>query len=155
LLRSFAADLFTKTTSSLSSSSSSSDNRHTHVSFSGNNPPYFTTESASFIRQTLGCNHIICDLPSVDRENDEGKLIAHHIFLDDFSHKSNNKDSNNLTQPNSPSIPRTVTELAWFPSESKLSDGPYLLDLQISPLKQDAAPSRPVIYNATLLFEDK
>jgi hypothetical protein len=38
------------------------------------NPPYW--EAALFLRES-GIQHLLIDLPSVDKEKDEGKLLAH------------------------------------------------------------------------------
>ena len=54
--------------------------------WSGTNPPYFTTEAINHIA-SLGCAHLVVDLPSVDREDDEGSpwnLDAD--FIDIHSH---------------------------------------------------------------------
>lgn len=42
--------------------------------YSGKNPPYLTPEAMKFMREQLHTQHILVDLPSVDKENDEGLL---------------------------------------------------------------------------------
>ncbi|MEO1449906.1 MAG: cyclase family protein, partial [Bacteroidota bacterium] len=44
-------------------------------------PPFFTLEAARYLRQ-IGVDHLLVDLPSVDRLFDEGQLSVHHIFWD-------------------------------------------------------------------------
>src|SRR5690606_11730516 len=47
-----------------------------HKNYSNTNPAYLTEEAAVFIREA-GVQHLLIDLPSVDKEVDEGKLVAH------------------------------------------------------------------------------
>lgn len=47
--------------------------------YSHTNPPYLAEEAATYIRE-IGIQHLLIDLPSVDREEDEGKLLAHKAF---------------------------------------------------------------------------
>ncbi len=96
--------------------------------YSGVNPPYIHHEAISFLI-SLGINHLLVDLPSVDKENDDGKLLAHKAFWG---------------YPENPKTHRTITELIYVPDEIK--DGTYLLNLQIAALENDAAPSKPVLY---------
>jgi arylformamidase len=49
------------------------------LNYTNTNPTYFTNEAMEYI-VSLGVQHLIVDLPSVDKEKDEGKLSAHHIF---------------------------------------------------------------------------
>lgn len=96
--------------------------------YSNTNPPYLTTEAAEYIH-SLGINHLLIDLPSVDRENDDGKLTAHHIFFQ---------------YPNNTQLNRTITEMIYVPNN--VYDGTYLLNLQIASFENDASPSKPVLY---------
>ena len=50
-----------------------------HLNYSNTNPPYLTEEASIFIRE-VGIQHLLIDLPSVDKEHDEGKLMAHKAF---------------------------------------------------------------------------
>lgn len=105
-----------------------SDEKQTKV-YSGQNPPYFTEDAMDYI---VDCNieHLVTDLPSVDREQDGGNLLAHKSFW-------NIKDS---VRENA-----TITELAFIPDHIK--DGLYLLNLQILSLHMDASPSNPNLYS--------
>jgi len=98
------------------------------LQYSGSNPPYLSADAAAFLRDS-GIEHLLIDLPSVDREEDDGALAAHRAFWD--------MDQN-------PRIEATITELIYVPEE--IPDGHYLLNLMISPMAMDAAPSRPVIF---------
>lgn len=96
--------------------------------YSHTNWPYLEEGAAGYIRD-CGIRHLLVDLPSVDKEKDEGKLLAHKAF---WNHPKN-------TRHNS-----TITELIYVPN--KIEDGEYLLNLQIASFENDAAPSKPVLY---------
>ena len=109
-------------------------NSKKHTNYSKTNPPYLTEEAAIFIRES-GIKHLLIDLPSVDREEDEGKLLAHKAFW-------NVKDINNLNQD--ARLHCTITEMIFVADEVK--DGMYLLNLQIVSFENDASPSKPILY---------
>ena len=96
--------------------------------YSGDNPPYLAVDAVAYLVEN-GCRHLILDLPSIDREEDDGKLLGHKAFWN---------------YPKEPRMDCTVTELAFVPNEAK--DGLYFLNLQVAPFENDAAPSRPVIF---------
>ena len=98
-------------------------------------PPYFSLEAMEFL-VGLGVDHLLVDVPSVDRTFDEGKLNTHHIFwnIEAGTHEA-------LSKAN---MYKTITEMIFVPDE--ITDGIYLLNLQIAPFVADAAPSRPLIY---------
>jgi len=96
--------------------------------YSGTNPPYFTREAMEFIR-AAGIMHLLTDLPSVDKEVDEGRLLAHRAFWDFPDHPRKNA---------------TITELIYVPDF--IEDGIYLVNLQIISLETDACPSKPLLY---------
>ncbi len=89
---------------------------------------YLLPEVTSFLRNA-GVKHLLIDQPSVDRENDGGKLLAHKAFWD---------------YPNSTDLVRTITEFIAVPQ--KVEDGLCLLNLTFANLCNDASPSRPVLY---------
>ena len=105
-----------------------------HKKYSKTNPPYLSEEAAIFIRE-IGIQHLLIDLPSVDREEDEGKLLAHKAFW-------NVKDVNNLTEDARMNC--TITEMIYVNDE--VEDGSYILNLQIASFENDASPSKPVLY---------
>jgi arylformamidase len=98
-------------------------------------PPFFSTEAMQFINE-IGVNHLLVDLPSIDRIYDEGKLSNHRIFW--------NVEQGKFEINENSFINKTITELIYVPDE--LEDGLYLLNLQIAPFVADAAPSRPLIF---------
>jgi len=98
-------------------------------------PPYFT-EAAIRLIVEMGVRHLLADLPSIDRLFDEGKLLNHRIF---WNVESDAFEVNNDTRMHS-----TITELVYVPNE--ISDGAYLLSLQVAPFASDAAPSRPLLF---------
>ena len=105
-----------------------------HKKYSHTNPPYLAEDAAIFIRE-IGIQHLLIDLPSVDREEDEGKLLAHKAFW-------NVKDVNNLNED--ARLNCTITELIYV--DNKVLDGSYILNLQIASFENDASPSKPVLY---------
>ena len=102
--------------------------------YSKTNPPYLSEEAAIYIRE-IGIQHLLIDLPSVDREEDEGKLLAHKAFW-------NVKDVNNLNDDARMNC--TITELIYVDNE--VQDGSYILNLQIASFENDASPSKPILY---------
>lgn len=102
--------------------------------YSNTNPPYIEEAAAVYIRE-CGIKHLLIDLPSVDREQDEGKLLAHKAFW-------NVKDVNSLNADARHDA--TITEMVFIKDEVK--DGSYLLNLQIASFENDASPSKPTLY---------
>lgn len=105
-----------------------------HKNYSKTNPPYLSEEAAIYIRE-IGIKHLLIDLPSVDREEDEGKLLAHKAFW-------NVKDVNNLNDD--ALLNCTITEMIFV--EDTIQDGSYILNLQIASFENDASPSKPILY---------
>lgn len=98
-------------------------------SYSGTNPPYLHEDAVRYLVD-CGIQHLLVDLPSVDREEDEGKLLAHRAFW---------KYPDNVRKK------CTISELIYVHNEIK--DGLFLLNLQITSLKLDVSPSKPVLYS--------
>jgi len=96
--------------------------------YSGTNPPYLETAAMEQIVK-LGIEHLLIDLPSVDREEDEGKLAGHKIYWN---------------YPKKDRVHCTITEMIFV--DFHISDGLYLLNVQIAPFELDATPSKPVLY---------
>jgi hypothetical protein len=97
------------------------------------NPPYLSRQLTGEL-VSRGIEHLVVDLPSVDRSQDEGRLTAHRIF---FGLPPDSADRNLAARPHC-----TITEFATFPAS--LQDGPCALQLQIPAFTGDAVPSRPV-----------
>lgn len=102
--------------------------------YSNTNPPYLSEEAAIFIRESE-IQHLLIDLPSVDKEHDEGKLLAHKAFW-------NVKDTHNLNSD--ARLEATITEMIYVQDE--IEDGNYILNLQIASFENDASPSKPILY---------
>jgi arylformamidase len=100
----------------------------------GENPAYFTVDAALIVREA-GFEHVLVDLPSLDRAHDGGLLAAHRAFFDLPARATSIKG---------PPPRRTITELCAIPAT--LKDGVYALALQLAPLEADAVPSRPLLY---------
>lgn len=102
--------------------------------YSKTNPAYLSEEAAIYIRE-IGFQHLLIDLPSVDREDDDGKLLAHKAFW-------NVKDVNNLNDD--ARLNCTITEMIYV--ENEIQDGSYILNLQIASFENDASPSKPILF---------
>ncbi len=96
--------------------------------YSNTNPPYLLEEAAVFLRD-INVKHLLIDLPSVDKEKDEGKLLAHKAFWN-ISRKMR--------------LDATITEFIFV--DNSIDDGSYFLNLQIAPFENDASPSKPILY---------
>lgn len=101
--------------------------------YSGNNPAYLQQILCGWLREQ-DVKHLLIDLPSVDAEEDGGELAAHHAFWN---------------YPDAPRMDATITEMIFVPDE--VSDGTYLLNLQIAPIESDASPGKPVLYALTAI----
>ena len=101
--------------------------------YTGANPPYLLEQTAAFIVEK-NITHLLVDLPSVDKEQDNGALLAHRAFWDLEGERRSHA---------------TITEFIYVPND--LQDGTYILNLQLAPFENDASPSRPVLYR---LVED-
>jgi arylformamidase len=95
--------------------------------YSGKNAPYIHHEAATWMREQ-GIEHLLLDLPSVDKE-DDSKLLAHHAY---WHYPENTREH------------ATITELIYVPDS--IPDGIYLLNLQVASFENDASPSKPVLY---------
>lgn len=96
--------------------------------YSDTNPTYLTEAAAQYLVKK-GVEHLLIDLPSVDKERDGGELLAHKAFWN-----MNGK----------PRTKATITEFIYVPNP--VEDGTYFLNLQVAPFENDASPSRPVLY---------
>ncbi|MEM5563758.1 cyclase family protein [Psychroserpens sp. AS72] len=96
--------------------------------YSNTNWTYLQEEAVAFLVKK-GIKHLLIDLPSVDREEDDGELKAHKAFWN-FNGKLR-KDA-------------TITEFIYVPNS--VEDGEYFLNLQIAPFENDATPSKPVLF---------
>lgn len=109
------------------------DESKTRRAYSGTNPPYFGADAIEYLHEA-GVSHILTDLPSLDKETDPD-LTAHRIFwkLPESGHALPENFSR-----------KTITEMIY--AGPGISDGRYILNLQIPAIAADAAPSRPIIF---------
>ncbi len=106
--------------------------------YSGTNPPYLEPSIGKFLAEK-NINHLLLDLPSVDRESDKGKLSVHRGFWNILNNDDNNKSDFSKVRKNA-----TITELIFV--DNQIKDGIYLLNILIPSLETDAAPSKPILY---------
>lgn len=99
--------------------------------YTGTNPPYLTKEAVQYI-VAAGIQHLLLDLPSIDREVDGGQLVGHKTFWG---------------YPATIDRKKTVTEMIYV--NNSVPDGLYLCDIQTINIELDASPSRPVLYKLT------
>jgi kynurenine formamidase len=96
--------------------------------YSHSNPPYLE-EAAVLFLVAQGVCHLLIDLPSVDKEKDNGALRAHKAF---WGIEGKNRSK------------ATITEFIYV--DHAIKDGTYFLNLQVAPFENDASPSRPVLF---------
>lgn len=97
--------------------------------WSGTNPPYFEP-GVGIVLRDRGIRHLLCDIPSVDRESDGGVMSVHHEFWH---------------YPERPRLDATITEMIFVPDS--VEDGEYLLQISVPPIESDAAPSDITLYS--------
>jgi len=103
-------------------------NKEYPINYDHTNWPYLS-ESATKQLVEAGVEHLILDVPSIDKEKDQGALLSHRAFW---------------MLPESPRTSATITEFAQIPAD--LPAGNYLLQLQVAPILSDAAPSCPILF---------
>ena len=96
--------------------------------YSNTNPTYLLQDAAVYLREK-GVKHLLIDLPSIDKENDDCELLAHNAFW----------NTNGKLR-----MDATITEFIYV--SNKVDDGAYFLNLQIAPFENDASPSKPILY---------
>jgi kynurenine formamidase len=101
------------------------------ATYSGSNPPYLHHEAVDWL-VACGIEHLLLDLPSVDREQDGGLLLAHRAFWRYGGEAAAIRQN------------CTITELIFV--DNAIIDGLYLLNLQIASFELDASPSKPLIF---------
>lgn len=104
------------------------DNSKLHRNYSNTNFPYLAAEAAAHLADNH-VNHLLLDLPSVDREEDGGELAAHHAFW-----KNGDASRSHCT----------ITEMIFVPDD--IADGHYLVQMVPAAFENDAAPSRIILY---------
>ncbi|MET0291556.1 MAG: cyclase family protein [Steroidobacteraceae bacterium] len=99
------------------------------------NPPYVSLAAMELI-VARGIDHLVVDLPSVDRADDGGRLAAHRVF---FGLPDGSTRLADARRPHA-----TITELAAIPHDCPT--GACYVQLQVTPWTGDAVPSRPVLF---------
>ena len=84
--------------------------------------PFFSNNAIQYLID-LGVKHLLVDVPSIDKANDDGQLGNHHLFFKQG---------------------QTISELLYI--DEKLKDGKGFLYINTPNWKLDAVPSRPVFY---------
>lgn len=98
------------------------------TNYTNTNPPYLLKEALDYMVD-INIQHLLVDLPSIDKEKDDGLLLGHKSFW----------QFNKETRYNC-----TITELIYV--DDNIKDDTYLLNLQFVPFSNDASPSRPVLF---------
>jgi len=98
-------------------------------------PPYLTREAVEWLVEKR-IEHLVLDVPSVDRTHDEGRLIGHRVFF--------GLPPGSTSRGDAARSRATITELAFIPDE--VHDGPCILSLAVPAIGGDAVPSQPIVY---------
>jgi kynurenine formamidase len=98
-------------------------------------PPYLTREAVEWLVEKR-IEHLVLDLPSLDRTHDDGRLVGHRIFF--------GLPAGSTARGDAARSRATITELAFVPDE--VHDGPCILSLAVPALGGDAVPSQPIVY---------
>lgn len=98
-------------------------------------PPYLTREAVEWLVEKR-IEHLVLDVPSVDRTHDEGHLVGHRVF---FGLPPGSQARGDAARSRA-----TITELAFIPDD--VADGPCLLSLAVPAIGGDAVPSQPIVY---------
>ena len=103
--------------------------------YANKNWPFFSIEAIQLLLK-LDVQHILTDLPSLDRLDDDGEMAAHRTWWD-LKPGAHSGQSLEATK-------RTITEMIFVPETSP--DGLGLLSIQTPAFESDAAPSRPLFF---------
>jgi kynurenine formamidase len=98
-------------------------------------PPYLTRQAVEWLVEKR-IEHLVLDVPSLDRTHDEGHLVGHRLFFGLPPGSSARGDAARSRA--------TITELAFVPDE--VPDGPCILALAAPAIGGDAVPSQPIVY---------
>jgi arylformamidase len=102
---------------------------------SGTVPAYLTLDAVrGLVADDI--EHLVLDVPSLDRTHDEGRLSGHRAFFGLPARSTSLAEARRAHC--------TITELAFVPDE--VPDGAYLLAIHAPAIGGDAVPSRPLLY---------
>jgi len=107
-----------------------------NMQYSGTNPTYLHWEATQYLVDA-GIEHLLIDLPSVDREEDGGELLSHKAFWQYPDTVKKNREK------------CTISELIFV--KKGIKDGFYLLNIQIASFELDVSPSKPILYKLKLV----
>ena len=113
-------------------------NKRSRAYVEGQQPAFLTVEAMQWVLDH-DIQHLLVDVPSVDRMYDDGLLTNHHLFwrVPEGTHSVTEQTRQD----------RTITEMVF--ADDDLVDGIYLLNLQVPAFASDAAPSRPILMPLT------
>jgi arylformamidase len=106
---------------------------HSDARFDERPAPYLTDEAMTWVHDQVHVQHLLVDLPSVDRLWDGGRVSGHHLYW--------GVDADGVRTPS-----RTITEFVRVRAD--LPSGCYALQLSVAAWHADAAPSRVTLYRA-------
>jgi arylformamidase len=98
-------------------------------------PPYLTREAVEWLVEKR-IEHLVLDVPSLDRTHDEGRMVGHRVFF--------GLPAGSTARGDAARSRATITELAFIPDEVR--DGPCVLALAVPAIGGDAVPSQPIVY---------
>jgi kynurenine formamidase len=101
-------------------------------------PPYFTRDAVEWLVEKR-IEHLVLDVPSLDRTHDEGHRVGHRLFF--------GLPRGSTARGDAARSRATITELAFVPDE--VHDGPCILSLAVPAIGGDAVPSQPIVYPLT------
>ncbi|WP_116828751.1 cyclase family protein [Pseudomonas syringae] len=99
----------------------------------GNGAPYFSHQAMELVVRS-GVQHLLVDIPSIDKLNDGGMMDNHRCFW-------------GLSDPCHPIKERNVasiTEMIRLPANTP--SGHYFISIQLPDLTGDALPSKPLLF---------
>ena len=101
-------------------------------------PPYLTRDAVEWLIEKR-IEHLVLDVPSLDRTHDEGHMIGHRLFF--------GLPAGSTARGDAARSRATITELAFIPDE--VPDGPCVLSIAVPAIGGDAVPSQPIVYPLT------
>ena len=108
-------------------------NKKKYFNYQENIAPFFTNNALKYL-SSIEIKHLVVDIPSIDRMDDDGLLGNHRLFWN--YGREINEELNEHSE-------KTITEMTFIPNNIK--DGFFFLNLQIPHFVSDAAPSRPLL----------
>lgn len=101
-------------------------------------PPYLSRECAEWLVEN-DIQHLVVEVPSIDRLQDAGQLTAHRIF---FGFPPQRSPATPLLASAATRAQATITELAAV--DADIANGHGFLQIQAPAIDGDAIPTRPI-----------